>query len=210
MAVALTALRASVAVVVTQPRSVLHERSSHAFGDLTKRAQSLELRDDASPAPRKPSIRSRNARKEATMPAPRGPKAPPIDIAELRDHIEDALDHWFAGTRNWLPAVDLIRGPSEILMRADLPGVKRDDLRIDADGDTLTISGERPHPDLAGDWAYLRDERRCGPFSRSLALPGRIDGAKVDAKLTDGILEVTLPLQDGGPDTQPVRIRPTR
>jgi HSP20 family protein len=143
------------------------------------------------------------------MPAPAGPKTPP-DIAQLRDHVEDALDHWFAGTRGWLPAVDLIRAPGEVLLRADVPGVKSDDLRIEVDGATLTISGARPEPDAAVEWSYLREERRCGPFSRSLALPGRIDAAKVDARLQDGILEVTLPLRPAGSDTEPVRIRPTQ
>jgi HSP20 family molecular chaperone IbpA len=177
---------------------------------LAKRVQSLELRDDASPPPREISIRSTTARKEATMPVPTGPKTPPIDIAELRDHVEDALDHWFAGPRGWLPAVDLIRSPSEVMLRADVPGVKSDDLRIEVDGDTLTISGERREPDAAGERSYLREERRRGPFSRSFALPGRIDAAKVDAGLRDGILEVTLPLRPGGSDKEPVRIRPTQ
>jgi HSP20 family protein len=144
------------------------------------------------------------------MPAPRGPRAPAIDIAELHDHVEDALDHWFAGTRGWLPAVDLIRGPSEVLLRADVPGVKPDDLRIEVDGDTVTISGERPEADAPEEWSHLREERRCGLFSRSLAVPGRIDAAKVDARLQDGILEVTLPLRPCEADAKTVRIRPTR
>jgi len=148
--------------------------------------------------------------KEAMMPTPTGPKAPHIDTAELREHLEDALDHWFAGTRGWLPAVDLIRGPSEVLLRADVPGVKSDDLRIEVDGATLTISGERPEPDAAGEWSYLREERRCGLFSRSVALPGRVDAANVDARLEDGILEVTIPLRAGGSDAEPVRIKPTQ
>lgn len=144
------------------------------------------------------------------MPPPTEPRTSPIDIAELRDHVEDALDHWFAGTRGWLPAVDLIRTPGEVLLRADIPGVKPGDLRIEADGDTLTIAGERPKPDLTGEWSYLREERRCGPFSRSLALPGRIDAGMVDARLEDGVLEVTLPLRPGEADTQPVRIELSR
>ena len=49
------------------------------------------------------------------MPTPTGPRAPLTGTAELRDHLEDALDHWFAGTRGWLPAFDLIRHPSELV-----------------------------------------------------------------------------------------------
>ena len=143
------------------------------------------------------------------MPTPTGRRAPPIDAAELRDHLEDALDHWFAGTRGWLPAVDLIRRPSELVLRADVPGVKSDDLRIEVDAAALTISGERQEPDAAEDASYLREERRSGPFSRSLALPTPIDAAKIDARLEDGVLEVILPLRPGA-DTKPIQIRPSQ
>lgn len=109
------------------------------------------------------------------MPTPTGPRAPLIGTAELRDHLEDALDHWFAGTRGWLPAFDLIRRRSELVREAE-------------------------------DASYLREERRCGPFSRSLALPARIDATKIDTRLEDGVLEVTLPLRRGS-DTEPTQIR---
>ena len=98
------------------------------------------------------------------MPTPTGPRAPRIEAAELRDHLEDSLDHWFTGTRGWLPAVDLIRHPSELVARADVPGVKSDDLRIDA--------------------------------------------TAIDARLEDGVLEVTLPIRPG-PDSEPIQIRPS-
>jgi HSP20 family protein len=141
------------------------------------------------------------------MSKPTGRRAPPIDPAGLRDHLEDALDHWFTGTRGWLPAVDLIRGPNELVVRADVPGVQSDDLRIEVDAATLTISGNRQEPDAAEDASYLRDERRGGPFSRSLALPAGIDAATIDARLEDGVLEVTLPIRPGS-DTEPTQIRP--
>jgi HSP20 family protein len=140
------------------------------------------------------------------MPTPTGPRTPRIGTAELRDHLEDALDHWFAGTRGWLPAVDLIRRPSELVLRADVPGMKLDDVRIEVDGTTLTVSGERPEPNDAEDASYLREERRCGPFSRSLALPARIDAAQIDTRLEDGVLEATFPLRPES-DTEPIQIR---
>lgn len=110
------------------------------------------------------------------MPTPTGPRAPLIGTAELRDHLEDALDHWFAGTRGWLPAFDLIRRRSELVREAE-------------------------------DASYLREERRCGPFSRSLALPARFDATKIDTRLEDGVLEVTLPLRPGS-DAEPIQIGP--
>lgn len=68
--------------------------------------------------------------------------------------------------------------------------MKFDDVRIEVDAATLT-------------------ERRCGPFSRSLALPARIDATKIDTRLEDGVLEVTLPLPPGS-DTEPIQIRPSQ
>jgi HSP20 family molecular chaperone IbpA len=83
------------------------------------------------------------------------------------------------------------------------------DHRIEVDAATLTISGERPEPDEAEDASYLREERRCGPFSRPLALPARIDATKIDTRLEGGVLEVTLPLPPGS-DTEPIQIRPSK
>ena len=143
------------------------------------------------------------------MPTPTGARAPLIDPAQLGDHLEDALDHWLAGTRGWLPAVDLIRLPSEVILRADLPGVRSEDLRIEVDAATLTISGERQADDPSGDASYLREQPRTGPFSRSLALPDPIDAARIDARLEDGALEVTLPLRPGS-DTKSIQIRDGR
>lgn len=140
------------------------------------------------------------------MPMPPGRNAPPID-AGLRDHLEDALDHWFTGRRGWLPVIDLIRRTSELVVRVDVPGVKFDDLRIEIDAATLTISGDRHEPDAGEDASYLRDERRFGPFSRSLALPAGIDPRTIDTRLEDGVLEVTLLLRRGS-DTEPTQIRP--
>ena len=141
------------------------------------------------------------------MSKPAERRAPSIDAAGLRDHLEDALDHWLTGRRGWLPAVDLIRGPKGLVVRVDVPGVKSDDLRIEVDAATLTISGDRHEPDAAEDASYLRNERRGGSFSRSLALPAGIDSTAIDASLEDGVLEVTLPLRPGT-DTEPIQIRP--
>jgi HSP20 family protein len=71
------------------------------------------------------------------------------------------------------------------------------------------IDAAEYEPDAAEEASYLREERRCGPFSRSLALPAGIDAAKLDARLEDGVLEVTLPLRPGS-DTEPIQIRPSQ
>lgn len=140
------------------------------------------------------------------MPAPIRPTAPLIDADELRDHLENALDHWFSGTRRWFPAIDLIRRPTELVVLVDVPGLKSDDIRIEVAGGTLMISGERRESDLGEGGAYLREERRSGPFSRSIALPGGIDATKIDARVEDGLLVVTVPLSPET-DTGPIQIK---
>jgi HSP20 family protein len=142
------------------------------------------------------------------MPA-RSRVAPPlVDADELRDHLEDALDHWFSGTRGWSPAIDVIRRPGELLVLADVPGLKSQDFRIAVEGAALTIAGTRDDLDAGEGASYLREERRSGPFSRSVALPAAVDPARIEAKLEDGLLELTVPLPAES-DPEPVRITPS-
>ena len=112
----------------------------------------------------------------------------------MRDHLEDALDHWFSGTRGWLPAVDVVRRPGKLIVRADLPGMRADELKVEVEDDLLTISGSREKPKEKPADEYLREDRRYGPFSRSIALPVGADAAKIEARAEDGVAEITIPL----------------
>jgi len=78
-------------------------------------------------------------------------------------------------------------------VRAELPGLKAEDLDISVTGDTLSISGERKLPAEDEKAKYHRREREAGRFSRILSLPARTDTKKVEAVCTDGVLTVTLP-----------------
>jgi HSP20 family protein len=95
--------------------------------------------------------------------------------------------------RRWMPAMDLLETDSHFVLRADLPGMKEDEVKIEFEDGTLTISGERKAEHETKSEGYYRVERAFGSFSRSLTLPKGIDPEAVDASFTDGVLEVRIP-----------------
>jgi HSP20 family protein len=98
-----------------------------------------------------------------------------------------------ARLRNWVPAMDLVEEGEHYVLRADLPGVKQEDLEIEVQDNLLTISGERRARHEEDKRGYRRIERSFGSFSRSLALPEGTDPDSVDASFAEGVLEVTIP-----------------
>jgi HSP20 family protein len=80
-----------------------------------------------------------------------------------------------------------------VYVRAELPGIKSDDLEITMEKDTLTIAGERKHATEDDSVSYHRREREWGGFRRSFSLPNRVDADKVQARYLDGVLTVILP-----------------
>jgi HSP20 family protein len=90
------------------------------------------------------------------------------------------------------PAVNVWADDDSAIITAELPGVKAEDLNLAVEDDTLTLGGSR-HPDGAEeDVVYHRRERRHGDFGRSIRLPFRVDAGKVEAKVANGVLTVTL------------------
>jgi len=88
--------------------------------------------------------------------------------------------------------VDLWETKDAYQVRADLPGLTPDDIEINATAENFTISGEfKPTTDMTSGW--LRHERRIGKFARSFTVPVQIDPTKVEAKFTNGVLELVLP-----------------
>ena len=92
----------------------------------------------------------------------------------------------------WAPAVDALTKDSDLVIRAELPGVKHEDVDISLHDNVLTISGERRVEEEEERGGYHIRERRYGSFSRSLALPEGIDESKISARYEDGVLEVTV------------------
>ena len=95
--------------------------------------------------------------------------------------------------RRWMPAMDLVETGDHFVLRADLPGLSEDDVKIEFEDGTLTVSGERQAEHEAKAEGYYRVERAFGSFSRSLTLPQGIDPEAVTAHFDRGVLEVRIP-----------------
>lgn len=113
-----------------------------------------------------------------------------------RDSVETSVS-------DWAPAVDIVEEKDRFVLRADVPGVAREDIEVAMEEGVLTISGERHterHEDAEG---VKRFERVSGKFYRRFTLPETADAEGIAARSANGILEVTIPKQ---PEVQPRRI----
>ena len=123
----------------------------------------------------------------------------PFDELERMRRELDRLSGDFTGSVFRLPSagvfplVNVTEDPNHYYVRAELPGVKTDELGISVTGDTLTLSGERKLPEESEKASYHRREREAGSFSRVISLPSRLDVDKVKAHAEDGVLTVVLP-----------------
>ncbi len=108
-----------------------------------------------------------------------------------------------APLRRWIPAMDLVEGPDRFLLRADLPGMKQEDVSIEFEDNVLTISGERKSQHEERNEGFHRVERAFGAFSRTLTLPKGIDPEAITAGFADGVLEVRIPKPE---ESKPRRI----
>jgi len=92
---------------------------------------------------------------------------------------------------DWRPPVDIWEDENSVQLSIDLPGLGKDSFNVDVENNTLTISGERKEPEGNGN-NLLRTERAFGNFSRSFSLSNQIDQEKIDAKYTNGTLNIVL------------------
>jgi len=93
----------------------------------------------------------------------------------------------------WAPLVDIIEDDQNYVIKAELPGVKKEDIKVGVQDDVLTVSGHRHYEKEEKDKKFHRIERSYGSFARSFTLPEDSDGEKVSAEFKDGILKVILP-----------------
>jgi len=96
----------------------------------------------------------------------------------------------------WSPATDLVETDSSLILKADLPGLSRDDVNITVEENILTVSGERHQEHESSRDGYHHLERSFGKFSRSLRLPQGVSADDVRAEFDNGVLEVTIPKPD--------------
>lgn len=94
------------------------------------------------------------------------------------------------------PSVDVIDRDSEIVVKAELPGVDKKDLDISVTNNTVTIKGSTSHEEKEEKGDYYRCEMSRGEYSRTVALPANVDEGKAKAKFKDGILELTIPKKE--------------
>jgi HSP20 family protein len=92
-----------------------------------------------------------------------------------------------------VPRVDVIDGDAVITVHAEIPGVKKEDLDVSVNEDTVTIRGRSSHEERSESDSYFRSEIARGEFVRTVALPGAVDASKAKAKVENGVLELTLP-----------------
>jgi HSP20 family protein len=95
------------------------------------------------------------------------------------------------GDGAWLPPVDVREHPAQYTVVADLPGVEPKSIEVAADGDLLTITGDRRGP-LGAEGVLVRLERPTGKVRRSLRLPGDCDGTKIRTRFRGGVLEIAV------------------
>ena len=102
------------------------------------------------------------------------------------------LEEEFAPTE-WMPPIDIEESDREYLIKAELPGMKKEEVKLKVEGGTLSISGERKAEKEEKDTKYHRIERSYGAFSRSFTLPEGALAEKISAEFKDGVLMVHLP-----------------
>jgi len=106
-------------------------------------------------------------------------------------------DEGFLTSGAWVPPVDIYQnGDTELVLKAELPDMVREDIDVTVDNGTLTIKGEKKFAGEPKEEQFHRIERRYGAFSRSFSLPQTVDATKVSAEYKNGVLTVKLPVRE--------------
>jgi HSP20 family protein len=131
-------------------------------------------------------------------------KAAP-NMATVRNDFDRLFDRFFAtplwplttprmtNEGLWEPSLDFSENPKEYVVRLEVPGVTRDDLDVNLDGNLLTLSGKRELRKQEKGEDFLWEEREEGRFMRTLRLPTAVEQGKIDANYSEGVLTVKLP-----------------
>lgn len=135
------------------------------------------------------------------------------DFVQFQDRFNRAIgdygrtgsDEGLMSSGSWIPAVDIYQnGEHELVLKAELPDMTREDIDITVEKGTLTIKGEKKFASDVKEEHFHRLERRYGTFSRSFSLPDSVDAAKVSADYKNGVLTVRLPQRE---ETKPRQIK---
>ena len=132
------------------------------------------------------------------------------EFAQMQDRLNRVFTDPYRSAGNgegstWLPPVDIDHnGDHELVVKAELPDMAREDIDITVDNGTLTIKRQKKLSSEVKEEQFHRIERRYGTFSRTFLLPPTVDPAKVAAEYRQGVLTVRLPLRD---DAKPRQIK---
>ena len=122
------------------------------------------------------------------------------DLATLHDRFNQVLsadsDSVEGRHGDWAPPVDIFERGDELILRAELPGLKTEDIDIRVENGKLVLRGQRKQEKQTDDTKVYRLERAYGTFTRRFALPTSVDSSKISAAYRNGVLEVTLPKAD--------------
>jgi len=125
-------------------------------------------------------------------------------LASLR-FFEDAVTRLMSEPRTgrpWSPPVDIVETEDDLVLKADLPDVKLEDIDVHVENETLSIKGERRFEKEANGKGYHRIERSYGSFVRSFSVPSSVDTEKVSADYKNGVLTVKLPKKEAAKPKQ--------
>jgi HSP20 family protein len=126
----------------------------------------------------------------------------PTEVLNMQREVNRMFNSFFPGgvqeeseliSSRWLPAVDIVGQEDEYLVKVELPGVNKDDVKITVQDNILTIRGEKKQENETRKSNYHRVERSYGSFQRSFTVPAPVQGDKIDAAFKDGILSIRLP-----------------
>ncbi len=126
---------------------------------------------------------------------------PVREISSIQNEVNRIFNSFFdapssaaaTGARRWIPAMDLTEHDDAFVLRADLPGVAEDDVKVELDENVLTVSGERRSERDEQQQGVHRVERSFGSFSRSLTVPEGVDADAIEANVDRGVLTVRIP-----------------
>ena len=127
------------------------------------------------------------------------------DLAVLQDRMNRMFNDQY-GSRNqedhmlnrgtWVPPVDIYEVEGELVLKAELPDMKREDIDVSVENNTLTIRGERKLDSEIKQENFHRVERAYGSFVRTFSLPPTVDSGRIGAEYKNGVLTVTLPMRE--------------
>jgi HSP20 family protein len=119
------------------------------------------------------------------------------DIADMQEQMNKLFEDFFGrrafGEGYWHPTLDVSETEDDIIVRAELPGIDKEDVSISITKNILSIKGEKKKEDKIEGENFYRVERSYGSFHRKIELPSEVDSDKVEATTEDGILKIVLP-----------------